>query len=244
VTSYRSGCIVAALLWLSLTAACASRPPTVAHVHIGHAITGVHVTPGQQGYIEVAQTRAGEAIDVTVKAQSATGLDELKSDVAQANDITNGVDNFGVKESITMAVRHVSFAATSEDATLNVRNSAPVFATDSDAVIQRCELIELLSKDVAASSSLREAKVSVDEIVKLTRANLSGGDSSGSGKLGTVPADFGITQLRAELEAMIARERPRYVTVDQWYLFNLVRLPNGRWVFDKFGRGGNIEGYK
>jgi hypothetical protein len=34
------------------------------------------------------------------------------------------------------------------------------------------------------------------------------------------------------------------VTVDQWYLFNLVRLPNGKWVFDKLGRGGNIEGYK
>jgi hypothetical protein len=51
-------------------------------------------------------------------------------------------------------------------------------------------------------------------------------------------------QLRKELDAMIARENPPYVTVDQWYLFNLVRLPNGRWVFDKFGRGGNIEGYK
>ena len=43
---------------------------------------------------------------------------------------------------------------------------------------------------------------------------------------------------------MIGRETPHYVTVPQWYLFNLVRLPNGRWVFDKLGRGGNIDGYK
>jgi hypothetical protein len=43
---------------------------------------------------------------------------------------------------------------------------------------------------------------------------------------------------------MIARERPAYRTVDQWYLFNLVRLPNGRWVFDKLARGGNVDGYK
>ena len=49
---------------------------------------------------------------------------------------------------------------------------------------------------------------------------------------------------RAELQAMIARENPPYRTVDEWYLFNLVRLPNGRWVFDKLGRGGNIDGYK
>jgi len=51
-----------------------------------------------------------------------------------------------------------------------------------------------------------------------------------------------LLQLRKELEGIIAREKPPYVTVDQWYLFNLVRLPNGKWVFDKFGRGGNIEG--
>ncbi len=59
-----------------------------------------------------------------------------------------------------------------------------------------------------------------------------------------MPSEFGLLQLRKELEAVIAREKPPYVTVDQWYLFNLVRLPNGKWVFDKFGRGGNIDGYK
>jgi hypothetical protein len=50
--------------------------------------------------------------------------------------------------------------------------------------------------------------------------------------------------LRAEVQAMLSRETPAYRTVDQWYLFNLVRLPNGRWVFDKLGRGGTIDGYK
>jgi hypothetical protein len=53
-----------------------------------------------------------------------------------------------------------------------------------------------------------------------------------------------LTQLRGQLLAMIARENPPYRTVDEWYLFNLVRLPNGRWVFDKLGRGGSIDGYK
>jgi hypothetical protein len=52
-------------------------------------------------------------------------------------------------------------------------------------------------------------------------------------------------QLRKELQDMIARENPPYTTVDQYYLFNLVRLPNGKWVYDKLGRGGNIDsGYK
>jgi hypothetical protein len=97
---------------------------------------------------------------------------------------------------------------------------------------------------VQASTSVKEASVSVAEIAKLAQANLSGDDSNGDGVAGSVPAQYGLLQLRKELEAIVAHENPPYVTVDQWYLFNLVRLPNGRWVFDKLGRGGNIEGYK
>ena len=81
--------------------------------------------------------------------------------------------------------------------------------------------------------------------MKLTReANLEGEDTDHDGKVGSTPAEFGMAQLRQEFDAMIARESPPYRTVDQWYLFNLVRLPSGRWVFDKLSRGGNIDGYK
>ena len=235
---------VAAVLTLPLAAACVSRPPTVAHVHIGHAVTGVHVTPNKEGYMVTAQRRASEAIDYATKAQSATDLKEIQQDIVQSNQATNAKDYFGVKESLTMAVNHISFAATSDDASLNVQKSAPVFAADSARVLERCDLIELLSKDVAASSSTSEAMVSVAEIVKLSQSNLFGEDSNGDGKVGSVPSQYGLVQLKAELDAMIARESPPYVTVDQWYLFNLVRLPNGKWVFDKLGRGGIIEGYK
>jgi hypothetical protein len=82
------------------------------------------------------------------------------------------------------------------------------------------------------------------EIGKLAGQNLDGEDADGDGVVGASPREFGMRQLRRELDGMIARERPPYRTVDQWYLFNLVKLPNGRWVFDKFARGGNVEGYK
>ena len=60
---------------------------------------------------------------------------------------------------------------------------------------------------------------------------------------GSIALDYGVAQLRRDLVDMINRETPPYRTVDDWYLFNLVRLPNGLWVFDKLGRGGNIDGY-
>jgi len=233
--------LVASLL---VNAGCVTRPPTIAHVHIGHALTGVHVTPEKEGYLVTAERRAKETDELAKKASAARDLAEIKTFIAEAVKATTSEEDFGVQHALTMAAHHISFAATSDDASLNVQRAAPIFSGDIARVIERCELIGLLGKDIAASTSVQEAKVSVDEIVKLADANISGDDANGDGKTGSVPAEYGLVQLRAELEAIVARENPRYVTVDQWYLFNLVRLPNGKWVFDKLGRGGNIEGYK
>ncbi len=224
--------------------ACVTRPPTIAHVHIGHALTGVHVTPGHKGYILVAEQRADQTLEAAGRASRDTELSDIKSDVAAALDANDNEESFGVKQSLVLAANHISFAATSPDASTNVINFAPVFKANIASVIGRCEYIDLLGKDVQASSSAREASLLVQELLKAARANVEGDDTAGTGSKGSVPADYGLVQLRAQLLAMIARENPPYRTVDEWYLFNLVRLPNGRWVFDKLGRGGTIDGYK
>jgi hypothetical protein len=240
---------VALVLSLLGAAGCVSRPPTIAHVHIGHAITGVHVTPNQEGYMVTAERRGGEAVEFSRLAAASNDLAVIKRNVAGAVKATDAEDNFGVKQAIVMASNHITFAATSDDASVNVQQAAPIFASHITRMVERCDLIVLLGKDVEASSSVEEASVSVAELGKLTPANVNGDDSNAEGSnaaagAGSLPSQYGLVQLRKELEAMIARETPRYVTVPQWYLFNLVRLPNGRWVFDKLGRGGNIDGYK
>jgi len=226
------------------TTGCVSRPPTIAHVHIGHAITGVHVTPNHDGYLVTAQRRGAEAVDFARRAAVSSDLGEIKRNIAAAVKATDSEDDFGVKQAIVMAANHITFAATSDDASLNVQHAAPVFAADVTRVVERCELIVLLGKDVEASGSVQEAAVPAAELGKLAQANVAGDDANGDGVVGSAPSEYGLVQLRKELEAVIARENPPYVTVPQWYLFNLVRLPNGKWVFDKLGRGGNIEGYK
>jgi hypothetical protein len=232
------------LVTVAGTSACVTRPPTIAHVHIGHALTGVHVTPGHKGYILVAEQRADEVLAAVKSAGEATDLSALKAQIALAVSENDNQDNFGVKQSLIMAANHIEFAATSDDASENVIRAAPIFKHDTAAVIERCDYIDLLGKDVAASRSMKEASLLVEELSKAAEANVEGADSKGTGGKGSIPADYGMAQLRAELQAMIARENPPYRTVDEWYLFNLVRLPNGRWVFDKLGRGGNIDGYK
>jgi hypothetical protein len=227
-----------------LAGGCVSRPPTIAHVHIGHALTGVHVTPDKEGYLVTAERRAKEADESARQAAASQDLAAIKTDIARAVDATDSEEGFGVKHALTMAAHHIAFAATSDDASINIQRAAPVFSNDIARVIERCELIALLGKDVGASASVQEAHVSVEEIVKLTGANINGDDTNGNGTVGDAPPEYGLVQLRKELQGVVDRENPRYVTVDQWYLFNLVKLPNGKWVFDKLGRGGNIEGYK
>jgi hypothetical protein len=235
---------VGALSCLAGLSACIVHPPTIAHVHIGHAVTAVHVTPGHEGYLSVAELRANEAYDSAKSAMADADLLQLKVHIAAAVTATDSQDNFGVRQSVTMAANHISFAATSADASANVIRFAPTFATDTAAVVERCNYIGLLGKDVASSASLKEASVLAQEILSLARANVEGEVSKGDAAAGSSPPKYGVVQLRAEVKAMIARESPPYRTVDQWYLFNLVRLPNGRWVFDKLGRGGTIDGYK
>jgi hypothetical protein len=236
--------IVPVMVMVMGVSACVSRPPTIAHVHIGHALTGVHVTPNHEGYFVQAEKRAQEAISAAQKAAVSENLDEVRKDAAVIMKATDSEEDFGVRQALEMAANHLSFAATSDDASINVQKAAPVFAGNIGRVMERCALIELLGKDVQASTTIAEARFSVQEMAKLAQANLNGEDTDGNGTVGSAPAEFGLVQLRREVEDMVARERPAYVTVDEWFLFNLVKLPNGKWVFDKLGRGGNIEGYK
>jgi hypothetical protein len=223
---------------------CVTRAPTIAHVHIGHALSGVHVTPGQAGYLLVAEERAAVVRDLAKKAAAAESLPQIKADVAAAVDATMSDGGFGLRHSLVQASNHITFAATADDASANVRASAPQFAKDIVRVVERCELIGLLGKDVAAATDLGEARSLAAEIARLAEQNVSGEDVDGDGVVGSKPGEYGMQQLRRQLDQMIARESPAYRTVDRSYLFNLVRLPDGKWVFDKFKRGGNVDGYK
>ena len=200
--------LLAALPLALAAAGCATRPPTIAHVHIGHALTGVHVTPNKEGYLVTAERRGKETYDLAKQASASEDLAEIKNTIAKAVEATASEENFGVKRALTMASHHITFAATSDDASINVQRAAPIFAGDIARVIERSELIGLLGKDIAASKTVQEAKVSVDEIVKLADANLKGDDADGNGTVGSSPAEYGLAQLRKELQAVVDRKIP------------------------------------
>jgi hypothetical protein len=232
---------------------CAHKAPTIAHVHIGHALTGWYNTPAKAGFFVVAENQAKKALDA---AQSAIArgdeMELLQAYIAIAVEATNPESKadepksrYGVKQALTGAANHIGFAGDSDDASENIKTSAEAFSRHASAVLDRCDLITALGKDIWTASSLDEATVLAEEVLNLSRANLYGEDSDGDGVVGSNPSEYGLIQLRKELDAMVAREDPPYATVDSWYLFNLVRLPTGEWAFREKGPGkaGYDDGY-
>src|SRR5688500_8286940 len=126
--------LVAAIALLGASG-CVTRAPTIAHVHIGHALSGVHVTPGQAGYLLVAEERAAVVRDLAKKAAAAGSLPQIKADVAAAVEATMSDGGFGLRHSLVQASNHITFAATADDASANVRASAPQFAKDIVRVV-------------------------------------------------------------------------------------------------------------
>ena len=249
----------AAALVLLVLAGCSHRAPTIAHVHIGHAMTGWHDTPDKAGLFIVAETKAAEALKSAQTAVNGSrDLNRIKTDIArvsrlsEASTLPEGTDTkYGVKEALTGAVSHITYAATSPDATPNIHAFADGFKANAAGVLDRCDLIAALSVDIGASEAIDEVELLAPEIEKLARANIYGEDLDGDGRIGNSANEYGLAQLRRDIEDMIAREDPPYSTVNAWYLFNLIRLPDGSWKFrsrqsanadDPYGGGGGGGG--
>lgn len=247
--SVRFTLTVFVLMALIICGGCAHKAPTIAHVHVGHALTGWHSTPGKEGFFVVAENQAKKALEA---AQNANGHDDdivaLKADIGLAVQATNpkpksgdAKPNYGVKQALNGAINHIGFAGDSDDASENVRVSAEAFTRNAAVVLDRCDLLTALAGDIASASSLEEATVLAQEVLNLSRANIYGEDANGDGVVGTSADEYGLKQLRRDLDAMVSREDPPYRTVDSWYLFNLVRLPTGDWVFREKGSGAGYD---
>ncbi len=252
-----SGSMLSALSLFALLAAggCATqRPPTIAHTHIGHALTGWVDTPHQEGLLVAAEDSAHAAVKAAEQAvANGDDLGQIKARVGDAVKATDPTDEFadpqesmapyGVRNALVGVVNHLSYAAASADASANVKAGAEQFGRDATGVLDRCALISALGRDILSLQSRDDALALSGELLRLTRANVSGDDSDHDGVVGSTPEEYGLKQLRDEIEAMIKREDPPYRTVDSWYLFNLVRLPSGEWIFRRLFPGSSGGGY-
>ncbi|MCP5003449.1 MAG: hypothetical protein GY941_05775 [Planctomycetes bacterium] len=213
--------------------------PTIAHVHIGHAITGWKSTPGQIGLFQVAEEEADIArthAEYVMENSNDIGL--IKLHVRQvmyalrpgSRKVGIGL-GFGLEKALTNAVDHITYAAESDDASENVRSFANPFAVNAQVTLDRCDLILALCEEILITDSAQDSEFLAQEILELAIANVEGVDSDEDGVIGPDPGEYGLKQLRSQIASMTSREDPPYLPVSQRYLFGLVRLAGGKWAF-------------
>lgn len=222
-----------------LIGGCAQKAPKISHVHVGHAITGWHDTPGQKGLFVTAEEKGQSALrNARDAAQPGRRADQMQAsirrvmaDVDAGASAERGAERYGLRQALRGAIDHMVFAAEVDDASKNVKTSVPVFVDNAAAVLGRCDSIMAFGKEAVASTNPEEVKVLAAEILRMTQANVEGVDADGNGVIGSRRDEYGLAQLRRDLVAMTEREDPPYTTVSTWYLFNLIRLPSGIWIF-------------
>ncbi|MDX2441722.1 MAG: hypothetical protein QNK40_14375 [Desulfobacterales bacterium] len=228
--------------------------PSMAHVHIGHAITGWKDAPGDDGLFNTAEKEVVIAIE---QAQLAV---EQPKDLAQIKKHIRGVIHaidpeivkkgpgldYGVKKGLEKTAGHIIFAAKSDDASENVQDFAPSFESRIKPVIERCDLVVALCQVILATQTSEDAHVLAEETHKLTQGISEGMDVNNDGFINLDSGEIGLKQLRDDIEALIAREDPPYATVPKRYLFGVIRLPDGKWAFswlvDPFYDDGDNSG--
>lgn len=229
------------------------KAPTMAHVHIGHAMTNWKQTPKKMGLFVVAEKEANIAlIHANLAAKKPIDLDSVKLYIG---NVMHAIDpstqkrgpgmGFGQKRALTEAISHITFAAESKDASENVKRFVEPFAQNAMSTLERCELILALGEDIQKAESAQAAMALADEIVILARANIEGVNAGGNGRGITDSNDIGLKQLRTQIEEMIDREEPPYQPASRRYLLGVVRLPSGKWTYSWLTnkRQGGSGGY-
>lgn len=219
--------------------------PSIAHIHIGHAITGWPLAPKKQGLLVVAElasiaamTNAELMLDAARDGNIERAQRYLRETAKQVDPgflSDSNSNEYGLRKAAAEAITHLKLASEVDDASPNVQRTITQTNIKAIDLVDRSD--ELLAYIDAGSkaTSIDEIEIIAEEIVRSLRAIAGGPD---------IPDNYGLYDFREDIEAMVAREDPPYQTVDSYYLFNLVRLPDGQWGFaSRSSRGSAGVGY-
>lgn len=236
--------------------------PTIAHVHIGHAVTGWTHAPDKKGLFVTAEEEGRIALSEAEKALEHP--DDIENIKKHTRGVLHALDpsvikkgpglDFGLMAAVEESAGHITYAAKSDDSSVNVQEFSVQFENDIEPLLERSELILALGQEILELQSAENAYILASEIHCSLETVVNGALAAGDCGPLAEPDAIGLLQLREQIDDMIAREDPPYETVASRYLFGLIRLPSGKWAFswlvnpfysdrDGMNGGGNGGGY-
>ncbi|MEE9318999.1 MAG: hypothetical protein V3U76_01000 [Granulosicoccus sp.] len=219
--------------------------PTISHIHIGHALTGWPQTPNKRGLLvtaELSSVAAATNSDLFLQAtrngnfeNAKKYLKEVVLNVDPALLDPSFAEDYGLRKSAAQAITHLRLASEVDDASTNVQRTITQTNIKASQIIDRADELTAFLDAGLKSEDILELEIIAEEVNR-TLLSIAGGPEIASG--------YGLFELREDIEKMVAREDPPYQTVESWYLFNLVKLPDGQWGFSsRRSRGAAGVGY-
>lgn len=219
--------------------------PTIAHIHIGHAITGWPLAPNKQGLLVAAELSAIKAAASSELMLRAARDGNMERSQKYLNEVATAVDpgflsgvptnEYGLRKAAAEAITHLQLASEVEDASANVQRTVTANVVKAQDLIDRSDELLAFLDAGAKTQSIEEMEIISEEIVRTLKRIAGGPDSLDS---------YSLYNFREDIEAMVEREDPPYKTVESFYLFNLVKLPDGKWGFaSRSSRGSAGAGY-
>lgn len=219
--------------------------PTIAHIHIGHAITGWPQAPNKQGLLvaaELGAIKAAASSELMLRAArdgDMDGAQKYLNDVAIAVDpgfLSGETSNvYGLRKAAAEAITHLQLASEVEDASANVQRTVAANVVKAQDLIDRSDELLAYIDAGAKAQNVEVVEIIAEEIVRTLKRIAGGPDSLDS---------YSLYNFREDIEAMVEREDPPYKTVESFYLFNLIKLPDGKWGFaSRSSRGTAGAGY-
>ena len=217
---------------LLVTTGCGSaiqkKSPAISHVHIGHTLNGWVTTPGKKGLLATSEQEARVVLDQATKANKSSTLAQKKKYMANALHAldpkiqTSGPGTgYGLIRAVTESIAHLQYSANSNDASVNIKRTVPTIVNKAKTIASESNQLKVFAQAATNSSSTNEFNALNNEFLKSAK-KISGDGSTNS---------YSLMQFRKDILAMTKNEKPAYTTVDSYFLFNLIRLPNGRWAY-------------
>lgn len=237
LVSYLALCLLTAV---GCSAAITKKSPPISHIHVGHALTGWVATPGKKGLLTTAELESKIVLDNALKAANSKTLSQKKLYMSNA---LHAVDpktqsqgpgkGYGLTRSISESIAHIQYAADSDDASVNIKRTVPTIVKNAQKIASSSNQLKVFGQAALNSSTMSEMNALTNEFLT-TAKNINNG--------GTTLGTYSLKQFKQDIQAMVNKEQPAYTTVDSYYLFNLIRLPNGKWGFSSKANDKSSDG--
>lgn len=212
-----------------LTGGCVSvQLPSIAHVHVGHAVTAWPDTPGRKGLLEVAQQDA--RILAEHAAYAVAGARDIAEVRLHLGHVLHALSpaleplgpgtGYGLMKALDGSADHLGFAREVKDASANIQTGLTPLIETLRQLRAQSEVLAALARDARQSRDAAQVVAYAEEVRQ-------------RGDRLLVQLD----EARKRLDRLLAAEVPAYQPIAQRYLFGVIRLPTGEWVY-KLDAGG------